>query len=258
MIRVNPFYCFIWAVIPAAIVFCSFSAFSQERFPDTLLFVDEPAIGYEEGESGELSTGGMAFDLLAELFGRLGAKVETRLFPWSRVLKTAELGKADGVPLLMKSAERELYLTYTIPIVENMELFYYLPEKLGTFAWQDYRDLQGIRIGLVRGYTYGPEFLAAIELYQLNIFYSVDSEQLLDLLLAKRLDVLLGDSSMMAPLLSGRGLTDTVAAATKPVSRYHWYMGISKRSPLIRHIERINKTLQEMKDDGTMREIFKR
>ena len=229
------------------------------RAEDKVVFVDEPVAPYCYGELGGEATGGITSELLAELFGRLGLDFEIQLLPWARVLKTVEHGKADGIPLLMKNAEREAFLAYTDPVVENRELFYYLPERLGDFQWDTFQDIQGLKLGLITGYIYNEEFLRAVEQQHNPVVYSQDVEANFRLLLAGRVDLTLEDETLAQPVLAEHpDWAAQVRTAERPVSSYYWYMGISKLSPLAARMDEINSVLNEMRDDGSLEAILGR
>lgn len=220
---------------------------------DKVVFVDEPLAPYSLGEMGGLAQGGISYDLLAGIFGRLGMDFELRLVPWARVLKTVEHGKADGVPLLVKNAEREAYLVYTDPVVEIRDLLYYLPERLGRFQWEEYADLKGRSFALTTGYAYDEGFMSALEAFDFQVIRSRDTEANVRLLLAGRADLILEEESMMATLLAEHPEWESrISAAAKPVSSYFWYMGISRLSPLAGRVDEINQVLSDMREDGSL------
>ena len=222
-----------------------------------VVFLDEPVAPYCVGEMGGLATGGISYDLLSEVFGRMGLAFELKLVPWARVLKTVEHGQADGVPLLMKNEEREAFLVFTDPVAEHQEIFYYLPERLGVFHWTAFSDLKPYTVGLISGYTYDEDFLKAIDEVGFKTVHSQDMEANLRLLLAGRVDMILEDDSMIGPVLAEHpDWSAKIAKTDKPVSTYYWYMAISRLSPLAGHVDEINKILSDMRSDGSLEDIL--
>ena len=243
-----------------ALLLCCFGgAYAAEGVPrPKLLFVDEPAPPVTVGELGELATDGITLDLLQTVFGRLGLDVELRLMPWNRALKTAEEGQADGLPLLMKAPERESYLAYTDWILEGRELFYYDSERMASFEWDDFADLKGARIGLITGYTYGEDFLKAIDEIGLTIIRSNSNEDSLRLLMGGRLDLTLQDEILVNDILKRRpDWGKRVKNSAKAVSTYYWYMGISRKSPALRLLPDINREIHKLRKEGTLDVILR-
>lgn len=219
--------------------------------------MDEPLPPYTLGQVGGLSQGGITQKLLDAIFRRLDLKYEIQLVPFARAIKSAQAGKSDGLPLLMKNEERVQFLLFTDPILENKEVFYFSTEKTPHFQWTDYTDLKGLTIGLVNGYTYGEHFLAAIKQYDLEILYAKDTTENLRRLIAGRVDLTLEDESIVKTLLADFPEWKTrIQAADKLVTSYFWYMGVSKKSPLAERIEEINRILAAMRADGSLATIL--
>ncbi len=222
-----------------------------------VVFADEPLPPYNLGDLGGLSQGGISHDLMAEVFGRMGLEFELQMMPWARALKSAEFGQVDGLPLLMKNAEREAYLVFTDPVVENRELFYYLPDRLGDFSWGDFSDLKGRSIGLINGYIYDEGFLQAIDEQGIRVTRSQDIEDNMRLLLAGRVDLILEDETMVGPMFAAHpDWAARIRAARKPVSSYYWYMAVSRKSWLADRVGEINQVLADMRRDGTLDAIL--
>ena len=238
-------------------LFAAVPAGAEEGGSGLVVFADEPASPYVFGELGGTAQGGITVEILTEMFTRLGREFEIRLMPWARVLKTVKHGRADAVPLLMKTPEREEYLVYTDYVVENRELFYYRPDSLGDFQWRDYGDLQGFTLGLVRDYTYGESFLEALAAYRYPVVYSPDNESCFRKLLAGRVDLILQDETMANAILSEHPeWGNRLGASEKPVTTYEWYMGISRLSPLAGEVDEINRILSDMRADGSLARIL--
>jgi polar amino acid transport system substrate-binding protein len=168
--KIIPFFCLVLMVL-----WLPGSSVSGEIH--RVLFADTPFPPYIVGELGQHPTGGISVELLQELFDRLGVEVSVELHPWKRTLKLAEFGKVDGIPLLMRNSERDRFLVFTEVLFESRELFHYRKDRFGGFSWQGYTDLKNYTIGLVSGYTYGPEFLQAVEELNLKVKYADSSLQ---------------------------------------------------------------------------------
>ncbi len=220
------------------------------------IFMDEPLEPYVIGELGEVCHEGMSHDIVAEIFSRLGLEFEIRLVPWARALKTVEHGEADGLPMLMRNEEREAYMVFTDMILEERELFYYLPERLGDIQWQEFSDLKDMTFGLVSGYTYGEDFLAALDQYGYEVQYTQASESAFRQLAVGRVDIVLdNEATFMALASENPEWRETISAMDKPVSSIPWHMGISRLSPLTERVEEINDIIADMHGDGSFEAI---
>ncbi len=203
------------------------------------------------------SVKGTATALAEELFRRLSLPVRQRLLPWNRVLRMMEDGTADGVSMLAHAAEREEAMVFSVPVAEAHQSFYYARPAHNGFAWQRYEDLRPYRIGLVQGYTYSPEFLAAVERLHLSVEYAPSDESNFAKLRSGRVDLCLSNDLVAeAYLLNQPDLRAAVGKAERPVRSYPLYMAFSRRSPLAGHLPEIDAEIERMRVDGTLRRIL--
>ena len=87
-------------------------------------------------------TEGLAVEIVQELFNRLNIKMKLLNAPWKRALYSIEYGKADLIPMIVKTSEREPYMIFTIPVYEDPLLFVYSTDKFKTFEWEQWEDLK--------------------------------------------------------------------------------------------------------------------
>lgn len=202
-------------------------------------------------------TGGTATMLADELFRRLALPVRQRLLPWNRALRMMQEGEADGVSILAHSNERESSMAFSAPVTEARQSFYYARSNHGDFSWQRYEDLLPYRIGLVQGYTYSPDFLAAVERLHLSVEYAPSDESNFTKLRTGRVDLCLSNDLVAEAYLTAQpGLRDTIGKADRPVRCYPLHMAFSRRSPLAARLPEINAELERMRADGTLQRIF--
>jgi len=227
---------------------------------DGLVFATERMPPLTLGELGREAHGGMIQNMLREVFGRLGREVRLELMPFARALRTVKAGQADGVPLLIRTPERESFLVYTDEVVRDRECFYYRPDRLGDFTWDGYGDLEGLMVGLVHGYEYTRPFMTAVDQGQVSVEYAPDSEANLRKLVAGRVDIVLeGDFQFMAVMENHPEWRGDIRRALPEVGAYAWHMGLSRSRPDAAGLVRdINRVLRDMREDGTMDRIFGR
>ena len=215
------------------------------------IFMDEPLPPYSLGETGSISREGISYELLSLIFDELGVDFDINLVPWRRAIKSATHGKIDGVPLLMKSSEREKFISFSLPLIETRELLFYLPERFPDFLWENYDDLAGKTIGLVNGYTYSKDFLDAVKNHKLKVLYSKDTESCLVKLLAGRVDFVVEyETSVRVFFHANAEWRERIKHSDRAVSHCYWHMGISKSSPLASRMGEINRAIRKIKADG--------
>lgn len=221
------------------------------------VFLDEPIPPYTIGQEGDICEEGLTVEIFDELFGRLGLEYEIRLVPWARAIDSVRHRTCDGIPLLIKTEERERFLRFSDPVVENRELLYFLPDRLGNFQWEQLDDLKPYMIGLIRGYAYAEGLMKAIENQTVRVSYSKDSTLNFSMLRAGRVDLIIEDESVAGPLLAAHPeWAASIASAPKPLSSYEWHIGLSLHTPLLQHMDDINRALREMRRDGTLARIL--
>ncbi len=203
-----------------------------------------------------LATEGLSLNLMQEIFSRLGIEVEVELLPQKRMIKYLKMGKKDGATVISKNAERLKFLDYTDTIFLKRGLIYFLAEKNPPVDWENYGDLKRLRIGIVAGHNYGDEFNQAIEKYNLNIQPVTRIEQNFDKLLLKRIDVFLCIDLSAKQFLRDPKYTGLIIHAPKSYYSKGYHIGFSKKSKVKVLIPRVNKVIQEMKEDGSLGKII--
>jgi polar amino acid transport system substrate-binding protein len=223
---------------------------------DEVFMVNAPYPPYSIGDYGT-PKGGVAVELTEEIFRRIGTDVRIELYPWKRVLKMVKHGRADGITMLVRNAERERFLVFTEPLFQAREVFYFKPSHLGDFRWKNFGDLKGLRIGLVSDYAYSPDFMTYVRESGLDVEYAASDRINFRKLHAERLDLCLCNEAIGSLLMreNPRWLLD-LQKAKRLVRTYPDYMAFGKKSPAARLVPHIDAAITEMKRDGTIDRIL--
>lgn len=225
----------------------------------TVLLLEDPWPPYTLGEEGSAPTGGIAVELLREIFNRLNVPVEFKLQPWKRVLRNAEEGEADGIMLLMYEAERERFLAYSDVIFESRELLYFRRDLHENFQWNSFADLRNYTFGVVDGYTYSDEFLEAIKTQGLKTDPSMTTDMNWRKLYGKRIDFMVEGEAIANALFAGhKEYKEAFRAAARPVSTFALHMAFSKKSEAAALLPEVNRIIAEIQKDGTVDRILGR
>jgi len=220
------------------------------------LLVEDPWPPYTIGESGKSPDSGLVVALMEDLFKRIGQPVRMELYPWKRCIYMVKNQKADALMLTVKTPEREKYAYFPEPFFVNKIQFFHRSDR--PFAWENFSDLKGLTIGLVAGAKYSQEFQKAIEELQLKV--EVVGSILLNLnkLKAGRIDI-----TPVLDVVAARLIADDekflgqFSVAVKPLRTTPMQMAISRSSPLMDSIHDIDRTILEMKKDGTVDRIYR-
>ncbi|WP_281557178.1 transporter substrate-binding domain-containing protein [Thalassomonas sp. RHCl1] len=197
-------------------------------------------------------TEGLAVELVRILADRLDIKIALKNAPWGRAQHMIKTGQADVIPMIIKNSEREADMLFTVPVYKDRLLFTYSTDKFATFEWQRWEDLRPYKIGITRGYNYVSEIIK-----EKVSFEQVTTDKMNILkLLHGRVDIIpLYYVSAIAIFKEVPG-HEKLRFAEKPLATKVFRLGISKKSFLAEEIGEINKTLQEMQNDGTFKKIL--
>lgn len=202
----------------------------------------------------EQATGlaGIDVELLKALSTSLGLRLRLSRAPWARCLKMLETGAADAMIGLAKSADRENYINYVPTSYYACSPRFYTLADMGRHV-ASYGDLEGLRVGYVAQSSYFEQFDSDTTLNK----YSVPTErQLLDLLLSRRVDVMVGTDCQVDYELAEAGLLSRVVVSPyRPDFQTRLYLGISKKSRFAPRIALFDSAIRDLLANGTIKRI---
>lgn len=198
------------------------------------------------GEEGKPRVAGYLVERALE---RAGYKSQTTIVADGTLTPALKDGRFDGSDALWPAADRETFLLYSKPYLENRLL---LVGRRGTdVSATSFAALKGKRIAVVEGYAYGPELESARE----PIFVPVKSEQEnLRAVLSGQVDYCLLDALVVEFLFEHypRETPERVDVGKTPLVKRPLHFAVRKDLPdAARIIERFNQVVSEMVRDGT-------
>lgn len=151
---------------------------------------------------------GLAPAVLRRLAVELGDSLRFELHPWARAQRMVELGQADILVGPYRSAEREARYAFAAePFYQDRMAFF--ARRGHEPAWDGrYPHLQGRRIAVVHGWTYGRQFEEARE--QLNPVVVETVQNGLRMLAIGRIDLLASNQRNTQPQLLAMALDGQV------------------------------------------------
>lgn len=159
---------------------------------------------------------GWSLQLAVSILTSKGYQVSIHFYPWVRAVKLVETGKIeilfpeyfieDSAPSdIFPDTKRSELLVQSNKFIGGNIAF--IKRKSDPFAYDgNLRSIAGKSIGVVRGYQNTPEFDAMMDAQLINVVEAVDDLQLLKLLMAKRVDLIIGDPSVFKHLVNYSGL----------------------------------------------------
>jgi len=196
----------------------------------------------------------LAIDLVGEALERAGVEATTRIREdFAAVLGALREGELDGSPALWRSEEREAFLVFSEPYLENRLVL--LGRRGSDAARADLGDLTGRRVALVHGYEYGelestpgPEFV-----------YGESERENLQRLLRGEVDVVLVDELVVHALFERQGerARALLERGTRPIVRDTLHLALRRDLPGARSIlRRFDAAVREMLADGSYNRIL--
>jgi len=218
---------------------------------------------------------GWVFKFTVALLTSKGYRVEINFLPWARAVRSVELGVSDilfpeyyiedSAPSdYVKGKRRREVLMLSNEFPGGMIGF--LKRKGETSKFKgNLSSLKGEAIGVVRGYQNTPEFDAMMDNNEFNIVKAVDDLQLVKLLVAKRVNLIIGDPKVLRFTINYSNLSAADKAKllnsieqVEPEIKYNaLYYALSAKSKNANDILRdINTALYEFNNSGETKRIM--
>jgi len=219
--------------------------------------------------SEDVCNKGWVFQFTVAVLVSKGYQVNIHFYPWARSVMLVEQGKMDilfpeyfiesSAPsdAVLGKKRRELLVLSNkfsggeLALLKRQGHAFNLQKDLG--------NLKGKIIGVVRGYQNTPEFDAMMDSKQFSIVEAVDELQLVKLLVAKRVDLIVGDPKVFTYSVNYSNLSNRNKQAllngieiVEPALKYnHLYYAISNKYPRSHQLlDDVNLALLEFQQSG--------
>jgi len=154
---------------------------------------------------------GLASEVLSSVLARMGVKAEAPAsYPWVRGLKCMEGGQLDVLYSSVYDPRRLRFARYPkTPLFQSEWVLFIRKADAGTLGFRTLADLNGHRVGVVRGYSYTPAFNDYAARAKNTVAVS-DDRAALELLVRGRVDYALCEHFNGQRLLVEAGLGDVL------------------------------------------------
>lgn len=239
-------------ILALSMVF-TFVGCNQAIAEQTIKLVGDPWPPYVNGELGKDATSGVAVEIAKKIFSQIdGVEVRFPLIPWKRALREVEEGQSDGIGLLLKTAERERYMIYTVPLVIGEGLIWSATGGISNpFEWTSIKDLYGRSIGIIQAYSYGDELDHGIETGDLTVITAPTVGHLFAMLANGRIELALANDAVGYSQVH-KFPNAGIMPAKLPIVSETFYMGISRKSPAVELVPAINRAIESLRAAGTI------
>ena len=181
---------------------------------------------------------------------RGGFPSESRIMDWSKVLESLRNGDIDGCAAMWRSAEREQYLLFSEPYLENRLVLVGRKGASVNIAGLD--GLRGKRVALVTDYAYGTVLEEAKE--EMVIVYGASDAENLEAVLSGKAEFMLADEILVHWLFDRypQKAKQLLVAGTKPLLTKPLHFAIRKDYPgAAEIIADFSRHIDHMRKDGT-------
>jgi ABC-type amino acid transport substrate-binding protein len=195
-----------------------------------------------------------ASDLVQEALTRSGVKASTTILDWGEISQALRKGWLDGSAAIWRSPEREAYLLYSEPYIENRLVL--VGRKGSDVSARSMAELAGKRVALVQGYAYGD---AVKDTDGVKVVSGRSDQDNLEKLLRGDVDYMLADDLLIYYVMSHQKeeAEAALAVGTTPIARRPLYFAVRKDFPEAASIiEAFNQQIRNMQADGTYNRIL--
>lgn len=227
-------------VLKLLIISIPFLAFhAQSAAPKTLIFAVQPH------DAQSIRSQQHNHNIVMKLAKRLNVDVEIYECPWARCVKAIENGDADIIDDLFFATDRAVYTHYLKPSYETQSSgFRFYADNTKTKPIQKWDDLQGLRVGFLRGYKHFPKFDESNDLAKVDI---IDLTVVVKLMQKNRIDVFISPPSFDEKSFDEIDTKNKMMV--QPFSHIEptpLYLGISKKSAWYEHKALLENNLQDL------------
>lgn len=195
---------------------------------------------------------GLDVDLVRAVLDEAGVEYHLRLYPWQRAKKMLETGEAEMAFVFAGTAERQRQYQLVGPIREGSTRFM-SRRDFALEDWQSFTDLAPYVIGQVLGYAYETAFdNAALKRDET----AQQPGQLVSMLLAKRIELIVGDSLQLQYLARQQHGSEQVRMLPTPLVKMPRYVAFGKNDLL--RAKQFNAALEKLRDTGELDAIVER
>ncbi|MDE1714799.1 substrate-binding periplasmic protein [Chromobacterium amazonense] len=197
------------------------------------------------------SAQGLDVELVSAVMRETGTPFRISLLPWERVkLQLAQKEAVAGF-VFTGTAERRAQYELVGPLRTGQTVFITLAQSRLRY-WRDLSDLKPYLIGQVHGYSYETDFdKADLERDQ----HATTPRQLVSMLLAGRVDVIVGDKTQLLYFIQQLQAENQVRVLSKPLVEMPRYVAFAKGDPRARQFE---AALRKLQQNGQLQAIQQR
>lgn len=205
---------------------------------------------------------GLDIELVQAIVENMGCQIDFKEMPWKRHLLAIEKGRMDLAAGASITPERQKYANFSNPYRTESTVLYVHKGESGKYKLKTLQDIvtQKFSLGVTRGYYYGEEYTKWVKNKEFkNQIQEVHNDSFnYYKLQKKRIDGFLADPIAATAGLKGEDLLGMVEIHPMKVYSDNIYVMMSKKSVSKQFIKDFNKSLAQIKANGTHDRILKK
>jgi len=200
-------------------------------------------------ESGK----GICFVITEEAFSVGNYMIDKKIMPAKRLMNQAETLRVDAICNLWYNEKRNEKYLFSKAYLYNSVHLWVLSDK--EIEFNHLKDLTDLKIGIISGYYNGQEFDSAD--YLNKVIVNDTSENLIRLLINKRVDIVVCDKIVAESIIKKKGLSGQLKYLDKPLFQAGLHLAVSREHPGGEEIiSAFNSGIREIKTNGRYLEIL--
>lgn len=243
-------------VILVLIILISYQSKLFAVEPIKWVFTNYPPANYQT-ETGEFK--GFLYDIAIEAFEkRLNIPLQISVFPWTRCQLLVKSGEYDMMLTIPTPERLEYSVTTKKPVWLKKRLIY---TYAGHPKMEEFNSINGLKAVKEKGYTIlsylGNGWAERnLERAGIPIIYSNEVEGMYKMLARRRADIIIEEPSIARPSINRLNLNTKIIVTRGVGATSNFNFLIGKKSQHVGILETLNRIVNEMWEDGTIKEII--
>jgi polar amino acid transport system substrate-binding protein len=230
------------------LLFISTILYSQDDF---IISVHPAAHPYGWHDNNQLK--GATVELVKLIGKDLNINIKEEILPWARSINDVKNGKIDAILTAFYTEDRAKDITFT-KAYDQIETSVFVA-KNRQFKFEKWEDLIG-KVGLtIVGDSQGDKW-DKFEKEKLNVIKVVKPEQVFNMISSNRADYFVFPKASTIRELKEMGYEDKITYLPNPVTSQNIYIGISKKSPYHKYVDKINERISHYIKNGTFNKLL--
>jgi polar amino acid transport system substrate-binding protein len=246
-------------LVAASLLLTPFGALAQTKI--TVGTDIWPPYEFTEGPENNRLTG-FSTEVVRAVFQRMNVEIagDVQLYPFARLERLVLTGEIDAIYSIAFNESRDKCCHFPAePIINSLWVLFIRKEDEGVLKFSSFEDLKGKRIGVVRGYTYSPEFWRFLETQRHLADEATNDEQNFRKLVRERVHFVAADYANATALLKKLQLTDKVVPLMQnPIRSTPLHIIFNKKNISKKFVDDFSMQLKAFKTTAEYREIYKK